>query len=109
MVNYACWSLRVAMLLAPPLAMQIASSLLQGHIHQPDLHGLGILSKLEVFSEPDNSGSTIVNICGHIGGMLTSSFGKMKSSNITYAMPFWWLLKCIRTNGFPNVHLNIIT
>ncbi|KAF8223583.1 hypothetical protein L208DRAFT_1381398 [Tricholoma matsutake] len=65
-------------------------------------------SKSEVFSEPGDSSSAITDIHGRIGGMLTSSSGKLKSSDMTYATLFWWLLKHIRANGFPNAHLNNI-
>jgi hypothetical protein len=65
-------------------------------------------SKSEVFSEPGDSGSAIANIRGRIGGMLTGGSGNTKSSNMTYATPFWWLLERIRAKGFPNAHLNVI-
>ena len=65
-------------------------------------------SQSEVFSEPGDSGSVIADIRGRIGGMLTGGSGKTRSSDLTYAMPFWWLLRCIRTNGFPNAHLNVV-
>jgi len=66
-------------------------------------------SKSEVFSEPGDSGSIIADIRGRIGGMLTSGSGKKtKSSDMTYATPFWWLLERIRANGFPNAHLNVL-
>jgi hypothetical protein len=45
-------------------------------------------SKSEVLSECGNLGLAIANICGHIGGMLTGSFGNTKSFNMTYIMPF---------------------
>ncbi|KIL60408.1 hypothetical protein M378DRAFT_14168 [Amanita muscaria Koide BX008] len=53
-------------------------------------------SKSEVFSEPGDSGSAIADIHG------------TKTSDMTYATPFWWLLERIRANGFPNVHLNVV-
>jgi hypothetical protein len=65
-------------------------------------------SKSGVFSERGDSGSIIADIRGRIGGMLTGGAGKNKSSDITYATPFWWLLERIRANGFPNAHLNIV-
>ncbi|KAM6499303.1 hypothetical protein JOM56_004811 [Amanita muscaria] len=65
-------------------------------------------SKSEVFSEPGDSGSAIADIHGRIGGMLTGCSGKTKSSDMTYATPFWWLLERIRANGFPNAHLNVV-
>jgi hypothetical protein len=64
-------------------------------------------SKSEVFSEPGDSGSAIADIRGRIGGMITGSSGMMDSSDMTYATPFWWLLRRIRANGFPNAHLNV--
>src|SRR6266478_3813264 len=66
-------------------------------------------SKSEVFSEPSDSGSAIADIRGRIGGMLTGGSGKTKSTDITYATPFWWLLERVRANGFPNAHLNVVT
>jgi hypothetical protein len=65
-------------------------------------------SESEVFSDPGDSSSAIVDIRGRIGGMLTGSSGKTKSSNMTYATPFWWLLERIKANGFPNGHLNVV-
>jgi len=59
-------------------------------------------SKSEVFSEPGDSGSIIVDIRGRIGGMLTGGGGKVKGSDMTYATPFWWLLERIKEH-FPNV------
>jgi hypothetical protein len=61
-------------------------------------------SKVEVFSEPGDSGAIITDICGCIGG----SSGKTESSDLSYATPFWWLLQRIRANGFPNAHLNVL-
>ena len=66
-------------------------------------------SKSEVFSEPGDLGSVITNICGHISGMLTGGSGKTKSSNMTYATLFWWLLQHIKANRFPNAHLSMAT
>jgi len=65
-------------------------------------------SKSKVFSEPGDSGSIIADIRGHIGGILTGGSGKTKSSDMTYATPFWWLLERIRANGFPYAHLNVL-
>ena len=58
----------------------------------------------EVFSEPGDSGSIIADIHGRVGGMLTGGSGKADSSDMTYATPFWWLIECIKANGFPNAH-----
>ena len=65
-------------------------------------------SKLEVFSGPGDSGLIVADIHGRIGGMLTGGSGKTKSSDMTYATPFWWLLQRIKANGFPNAHLNVL-
>ena len=65
-------------------------------------------SKSEVFSKPGDSGSAIADIRGRIGGMLTGSSGTKKSSDMTYATPFWWLLDRIKANGFPGAHLNVV-
>jgi hypothetical protein len=51
-------------------------------------------SKSEVFSEPGDSGSVIADIRGRIG--------ETKSSDMTYATPFWWLLERIKVKGFPD-------
>ena len=64
-------------------------------------------SKSEVFSEPGDSGSIVADIRGRIGGMLTGGSGKTES-DMTYATPFWWLLQHIKTNGFPNAHLDVL-
>jgi hypothetical protein len=66
-------------------------------------------SKSEVFSEPGDSGAIIADFRGRIGGMLTGGSGKTESSDLSYATPFWWLLQRIKDNGFPNVHLNVLT
>jgi hypothetical protein len=63
-------------------------------------------SKSEVFSEPGDSGSVIADIRGRIGGMLTGGSGKAKSSDMTYATLFWWLLERIKANG--NAHLGVV-
>lgn len=65
-------------------------------------------SKSDVFSEPGDSGPIIADICGRIGGMLTGGSGKTKTSDMTYATPFWWLLKRIQASGFPNAHLGVV-
>jgi hypothetical protein len=65
-------------------------------------------SKSEVFSEPSDSGSIIADIRGCIGGILTGGSGKTKSSDMTCATPFWWLLERIRANGFPRAHLSVL-
>ncbi|KAH9165894.1 hypothetical protein EDB89DRAFT_1911093 [Lactarius sanguifluus] len=64
-------------------------------------------SKSEVFSDDGDSGSVVADICGHIGGMITGGTRKTKSSNLSYATPFWWLLEHIKAKGFPNTHLGV--
>lgn len=79
-------------------------------IHQTSMEW-GIInyeSKSEVFSEPGDSGSIIADIRGRIGGMLTGGSGMTKSSDISYATPFWWLLERIKANGFPDAHLSVV-
>ncbi|TFK68639.1 hypothetical protein BDN72DRAFT_870910 [Pluteus cervinus] len=61
-----------------------------------------------VFSKPGDSGAVIADIRGRIGGMLTGGAGRTTSSDLTYATPFWWLLESIKSNGFPNTHLNVV-
>ena len=65
-------------------------------------------SKSRVFSDPGDSGSIIADIRGRIGGMLTGGSGKLETSDMTYATPFWWLLKRINAKGFPNAHLGVV-
>ena len=65
-------------------------------------------SESEVFSEPGDSGSIIADIRGRIGGMLTGGSGKTRTSDMTYATPFWWLLKRIKASEFPNARLGVV-
>ena len=68
-------------------------------------------SKSDVFSAPGDSGAIIADIHGRIGGMLTGgsrATGKTRTSDMTYATPFWWLLKRIQASGFPNAHLGVV-
>ena len=58
-----------------------------------------------VFSAPGDSGSIITDSCGWIGGLLIGGASKTESFDITYAMPFFWLLLRIKNDGFPNAHL----
>jgi hypothetical protein len=64
-------------------------------------------SKSDVFSEPRDSGAIIADIRGRVGGLLTGGAGKTKSSDMTYATPFWWLLSRIKASGLPDVNLNV--
>lgn len=67
-------------------------------------------SESKVFSEPGDSGAIIADIRGRIGGMLTGGSGQWEECpDITYATPFWWLLERIKANGFPDVHLDVVT
>ena len=40
--------------------------------------------------------------------MLTGGAGKMRTTDMTYATPWWWLLERIKANGFPDAHLNVL-
>ncbi|KAG8825135.1 hypothetical protein FRC17_008818, partial [Serendipita sp. 399] len=63
-------------------------------------------SKSGAFSAPGDSGSIIADIRGRIGGMLTGGSGNTKSSDVTYATPWFWLLEQIQaTKEFTNVHV----
>ena len=62
--------------------------------------------KSGVFSAAGDSGSIIADTYGRIGGLLTGGTGNAKSTDITYATPFFWLFQRIKANGFPNAHLN---
>jgi len=63
------------------------------------------------FSKPGDSGSIIADVKGRIGGMLTGGSAKVGSDrmDITYATPFWWLMKRIKASRkeFADVHLDI--
>ncbi|KAF8550285.1 hypothetical protein OG21DRAFT_1478584 [Imleria badia] len=56
------------------------------------------------FSKGGDSGSMIASGTGEFGGLLTGGSGKMESSDITYAMPMFWLWPIINTK-FPNANL----
>jgi len=57
------------------------------------------------FSARGDSGSVIVDGLGRIGGLLTGGAGSTPSSDVTYATPIQFLLKCIKGNGLePNVN-----
>jgi len=62
--------------------------------------------KAGAFSAPGDSGAIIVDGKGRIGGLLIGDTGKAesKSIDVTYATPFYWLLKRIHTH-FPDAHL----
>ncbi|KAJ7602542.1 hypothetical protein B0H17DRAFT_1222761 [Mycena rosella] len=65
-------------------------------------------SKSEVFSNQAIRAPVTADIRGRIGGCLPAVSGKTKSSDITYATPFWWLLERIKANGFPDAHLGVV-
>jgi hypothetical protein len=61
--------------------------------------------KSSVFSAPGDSGAIIVGGKGRIGGLIIGGTGSpTKSLDITFATPFYWLMKRIQTR-FPNAHL----
>jgi len=91
------------------------SSIVCNYFHDMSFHQTsiewGIInydSKSEVFSEPGDWGSIIADIYGRIDGMLTGGDGKTKTSDMTYATPWWWDLERIKAKGFPNAHPNIL-
>jgi hypothetical protein len=61
-------------------------------------------NKSGVFSAPGDSGSTIVDGLGRIGGLLTGGAGKTETSDVTYSTPMFWLWPRIKQH-FPNAHL----
>ena len=63
-------------------------------------------NKSGVFSAPGDSGSIVV--LGRIGGLLTGGSGKVETSDVTYATPFWWLWPRIKEH-FPNANLYPVT
>ena len=65
-------------------------------------------SKSDVFSDCGDSGSIIADIHGRVGGMITGGTRKTKTSDMTYATPFWWILQRIQASGFPNAHLGVV-
>ncbi|KAI0786845.1 hypothetical protein C8Q75DRAFT_734397 [Abortiporus biennis] len=56
-------------------------------------------SKSNAFSACGDSGSIIADLHGRVGGMLTGGSGKIDASDMTYATPFWWLLKRIQSSS----------
>ena len=95
--------------LAPPSAVQMASSPSFATTFATCLstksHGVGdnqlCDSKSDIFSEPGDSGSIVADIRGRVGGMLTGVLVRPNPSDMTYATPFWWLLKRIQASGLP--------
>jgi hypothetical protein len=62
--------------------------------------------KSGVFSAAGDSGPIIADTRGRIDGLLTGDGGKAESTDITYAMPFFWIFQRIKENGFPDAHRN---
>jgi len=58
------------------------------------------------FSEKGDSGSFIVDGLGRVGGLLTSGTGATISSDITYATPISFLLKCMEDKGLHKPNIN---
>jgi len=63
-------------------------------------------SKSGAFSEKGDSGSVIVDGLGRVGGLLTSGAGATISSDITYATPISFLLKCMEDKGLHKPNIN---
>jgi len=63
-------------------------------------------SKSGAFSEKGDSGSVIVDGIGRVGGLLTSGAGATISSDITYATPISFLLKCMEDKGLHKPNIN---
>ena len=62
-------------------------------------------SRSGVFSKTGDSGSVIVDSFGRIGGLIIGGAGTTSSSDITYATPISFLLKCMRDKGLqPNIN-----
>ncbi|KAK6358936.1 hypothetical protein TWF696_000110 [Orbilia brochopaga] len=59
------------------------------------------------FSARGDSGAVVVDGRGRIGGLLTGGTGKLNldALDVSYATPFFWLMKSIKENGFPNAHI----
>jgi hypothetical protein len=63
-------------------------------------------SKSGAFSAKGDSGSVIADGRGRIGGLLTGGAGATPSSDITYATPIAFLLKCMAEKGLHKPHVN---
>ncbi|KIO04556.1 hypothetical protein M404DRAFT_15448 [Pisolithus tinctorius Marx 270] len=61
-------------------------------------------SESGAFSKSGDSGSMIACGSGEFGGLLTGEFGKTESSDVTYAMPMFWLWLIIKAK-FLNANL----
>ena len=62
-------------------------------------------SKSGAFSKRGDSGSVIVDGLGRIGGLLTGGAGARPSSDIAYATPINFLLRCMHDKGLqPNIN-----
>ena len=56
------------------------------------------------FSAPGDSGAIILDRIGRIVALLTSGGGTAHETDVTYAMPYWWLEEQIK-EAFPDCHL----
>jgi len=68
-------------------------------------HPTSLGSKSGAFTDRGDSGAVIVDRQGRIGSLLTSGAGITDSTEITYATPISFLLKCIQNKGLrsPNI------
>jgi hypothetical protein len=62
-------------------------------------------SKSGSFSKGGDSGSVIVDGIGRIGGLLTGGAGAAPFSDISYATPIGFLLKCMHDKGLRNPNI----
>ena len=66
-------------------------------------------NKAGAFSAPGDSGSIIANGEGHIIGLLTGGAKLMDSTDVTYAIPLFWLFNERVKSHFPNAFLYPVT
>ncbi|PWW72935.1 hypothetical protein C7212DRAFT_359997 [Tuber magnatum] len=52
------------------------------------------------FSEPGDSGSSVVDCLGRLGGLITSGSGATDSTDITYATPITFIMDSLRKNEY---------
>ncbi len=62
--------------------------------------------KSDAFSAPGDSGSIVVDGLGRIVGLLTAGSGKIESTDVAYATPYFWLEEKIK-KAFPDSYLYI--
>lgn len=61
--------------------------------------------QFHAFSKAGDSGAIIVDGLGRVGGLLTGGAGVLNSSDIAYATPIEFLLRCI-TEKYPGAHFH---